>query len=103
MQKSARRLSGTFRLRPAATNFGHAIIVSQFMSYECICYSVSEAILVRNMAVVALASRLTHALRQMAKICRGFQSATEAVWWERIRANFNALWAEYSREIRHGL
>jgi hypothetical protein len=53
---------------------------------------------VRNMAVVALASRLTHALREMARSAETFSSRKKRHGGTDKR-EFQRLWAEYSKRF----
>jgi hypothetical protein len=74
----------------------HEYLIDQYAELKTYC--TDQQRFVRNMAVVALASRLTHALRQMAKSAETF-SPRRKRYGKGDMSEFQRLWAEYSERF----
>ena len=61
--------------------------------------NISQERFLRNMALVALASRLTHALRNMTKSAESFSPRTKRYEKMKHLSEFNRLWLEYGERF----
>jgi hypothetical protein len=83
------------RLEKAAAGYYEHLADQQ---HELHMYYSDQERFVRNMAVVALASRLTHALREMARSAETFSSRKKRHGGT-DKSEFQLLWAEYSERF----
>ncbi|MDA1349728.1 MAG: hypothetical protein O3A47_12830 [Chloroflexi bacterium] len=63
---------------------------------DVLAQELSQQRFLRNMALIALASRLTHALRRMARTAEHFRPRTKRAYGRSSDSEFEQLWKEYT-------
>jgi hypothetical protein len=81
--------------KPASDEYGQYLVDEHV---DVLATNAAQERFLRNMALVALASRLTHSLRKMASLAETF-SPREKKYGDKSMSEFARLWLEYSERF----